>query len=88
LDNKTQERIRRFQKRMNCSLHDCGQTVTLSATKDYLESVEEEKQVFHAKCSKCGSAFKIKKRELDFFGRYFGEPKLEVKSTTFDDLFE
>ena len=60
----------------------------MSASKDYLENVEEEKQVFNAKCSYCGSAFKLKKRELDFFRKHFGEPQFEVKSTTFGSLFE
>lgn len=88
MDKKTEERILRFKKRMNCSLDDCGQHVTISTTKEYLENVDEEKQVFKVKCSKCSNAFTLKKRELDFFRKHFGEPKLEVKSTTFDNLFE
>ena len=88
MDKKTEERVLRFQKRMQCTLKTCGQYVTVSASKDYLEKMDEEKQIFNAKCTKCGNAFKLKKRELDFFGKHFGEPKFEVKSTTFDSLFE
>lgn len=82
------QRMERFETRMKCSLKDCGTHVTISASKDYLENIEQEKQVYSARCTRCGVGFKLKQTELEFFGRHFGQPKMQITSTTFNSLFD
>lgn len=88
MNKKTQERIQRFQKRMSCDFGGCGEHITITASKDYMENIESEKQVYGARCAKCGASFKLKKTELDFFGRHFGKPQFHVMATTFNTLFD
>ena len=88
MDKKTEQRIQRFQKRMGCDIGGCGEHITITASKDYLDSIESDKQVYSSRCGKCGSTFQLKKTELEFFERHFGKPQFHVMSTTFNTLFD
>lgn len=88
MDKKTEQRIQRFEKRMGCSLGECGAHITIIASKDYLDNVESDKQVYSSRCAKCGSTFQLKKTELEFFERHFGKAEFQILSTTFNTLFD
>ena len=88
MNAKEMKFLERIQTKLQCNEAKCGEHFTLTISDNQLEHLVEAKQEYSGTCSKCHNSIKIKGNELDMFKRTMGDPKIVIKKSTFDNLFE
>ena len=88
LNKRETEFFENIKKKIGCDKGDCGTYFTLEIDEYVLSHLEDKKQKYSGKCSRCNAHLELRGNELERFIKTMGIPTIQTTKTTFDKLFE
>jgi transcription elongation factor Elf1 len=87
--NLLAKKIEVVRKKLNCDYGSCGQQFVFEITAEKLAIVKHNAQYrYQGKCKQCGKILKLSASGMHALKVGFGEYKLIVHETKYNDLFE